>query len=150
MLKVCPQCLVLLETRSAPFVSGVVSALHQVQRDQRKRLVHLATLRAQGTSLCTTVGLTLLDSRRRSIVRKNAERRDDALGPQWSSWVSKAVHKLVSTRRMHHRFGLTPNSFRRSRVSSNVLNRAMWHSLSVRRRGRCYLGLMGAGLIDCA
>lgn len=30
------------------------------------------------------------------IVRKSAQEKKDELGPQWSRWVGKAVHKLVS------------------------------------------------------
>ena len=30
------------------------------------------------------------------IVKKNAEAQRDRLGPQWPSWVTKAVHRLVS------------------------------------------------------
>ncbi|KAJ3558276.1 hypothetical protein NM688_g1019 [Phlebia brevispora] len=55
-------------------IQGLSGALSQLQREQKKHSVHLATLRAQ--------------------VRKNAGARDDALGPQWSSWVSKTVIKL--------------------------------------------------------
>ncbi|TFK68346.1 hypothetical protein BDN72DRAFT_841921 [Pluteus cervinus] len=56
------------------YAERVLGAFTQVQREHRRHSVHLATLRAQ--------------------VKKNAEVHKDKLGPQWSNWVGKAVHKL--------------------------------------------------------
>ncbi|KAH6906623.1 hypothetical protein BKA70DRAFT_394743 [Coprinopsis sp. MPI-PUGE-AT-0042] len=57
------------------YAERVLGALTQVQKEHRKSSVHMATLRAQ--------------------IKRNAEARDDHLGPQWSHWVTKAVHKLM-------------------------------------------------------
>ncbi|KIM37199.1 hypothetical protein M413DRAFT_279303 [Hebeloma cylindrosporum] len=56
------------------YAERVLGAFNQVQREHRKRSVHLATLRAQ--------------------VKKNAQAKKDTLGPNWTHWVGKAVAKL--------------------------------------------------------
>ncbi|KZP33872.1 hypothetical protein FIBSPDRAFT_207730 [Athelia psychrophila] len=56
------------------YAERVLGAISQVQKEHKKHVVHLATIRAQ--------------------VRKAAEEKKDKLGPQWGRWVGKAVHKL--------------------------------------------------------
>lgn len=56
------------------YAERVVGALSQLQREQRKHSVHIASLRAQ--------------------VKRTATDRRDSLGPQWSNWISKAINKL--------------------------------------------------------
>ncbi|TFK37976.1 hypothetical protein BDQ12DRAFT_735898 [Crucibulum laeve] len=56
------------------YAERVLGAFTQLQKDHRKHAVHLATLRAQ--------------------VKKNAQVKEDRLGPRWSHWVGRAVHKL--------------------------------------------------------
>ncbi|KAF8623193.1 hypothetical protein AX17_007516 [Amanita inopinata Kibby_2008] len=62
------------KTAKHTYAERVLEALSQLRREHRKHAVHMATLRAQ--------------------VKRNAELKRDKLGPQWSNWVSKAVHKL--------------------------------------------------------
>ncbi|KAL0959524.1 hypothetical protein HGRIS_011237 [Hohenbuehelia grisea] len=62
------------KTPKLTYTDRVLSAFTQIQKEHKKREVHLATIRAQ--------------------VRKNAEARNETLGPQWSSFVGKAVLKL--------------------------------------------------------
>ncbi|KAI6116314.1 hypothetical protein F5141DRAFT_1102531 [Pisolithus sp. B1] len=56
------------------YAERVLSAYSQAQREHRRQSLHIATLRAQ--------------------VRKTAQERKDKLGPNWASWVGKAVRKL--------------------------------------------------------
>lgn len=56
------------------YAERVLNAYSQAQREHRRQSVHVATLRAQ--------------------VRKTAQERRDKLGPNWASWVGKAVRKL--------------------------------------------------------
>ncbi|KAG2341687.1 hypothetical protein BDR05DRAFT_965117 [Suillus weaverae] len=62
------------KTSKHTYVERVLSAFSQAQKEHRRHSVHLATLRAH--------------------VRKIAKNRKDKLGPQWASWVGKAVKKL--------------------------------------------------------
>lgn len=71
---------------------GVLQAFSQARKHRRH--IHLATLRAQGHLSALSHVLTF--NLTNFIVKKNAESQRDKLGPQWSSWVSKAVHRLVS------------------------------------------------------
>ncbi|KAI0349859.1 hypothetical protein OH77DRAFT_1158261 [Trametes cingulata] len=57
------------------YAERVLGALSEIQKEHRKHAVHLATLRAQ--------------------VRKTADARKDKMGPQWSQWVSRTVHRLA-------------------------------------------------------
>ncbi|KAH7886966.1 hypothetical protein F5I97DRAFT_1871774 [Phlebopus sp. FC_14] len=61
-------------TSKHTYAERVLGAYSQAQREHRRQSVHIATLRAQ--------------------VRKMAQARKDKLGPQWTSWVGKAVHRL--------------------------------------------------------
>ncbi|KAG1771349.1 hypothetical protein EV702DRAFT_642118 [Suillus placidus] len=61
-------------TSKHTYAERVLSAFSQAQKEHRRHSVHLATLRAH--------------------VRKIAKNRKDKLGPQWASWVGKAVKKL--------------------------------------------------------
>lgn len=56
------------------YAERVLNAYSQAQREHRRQSLHIATLRAQ--------------------VRKTAQERKDKLGPNWASWVGKAVRKL--------------------------------------------------------
>ncbi|KAI6040909.1 hypothetical protein EDC04DRAFT_1393727 [Pisolithus marmoratus] len=56
------------------YAERVLSAYSQAQREHRRQSFHIATLRAQ--------------------VRKTAQERKDKLGPNWATWVGKAVRKL--------------------------------------------------------
>ncbi|KIJ12204.1 hypothetical protein PAXINDRAFT_181643, partial [Paxillus involutus ATCC 200175] len=56
------------------YAERVLGAYSQAQKERRKSSVHIATLRAN--------------------VRKIAESRKEKLGPQWTNWVGRAVHKL--------------------------------------------------------
>lgn len=56
------------------YAERVLNAYSQAQREHRRQSLHVATLRAQ--------------------VRKTAQERKDKLGPNWASWVGKAVRKL--------------------------------------------------------
>ncbi|KAF9225774.1 hypothetical protein BS17DRAFT_777657 [Gyrodon lividus] len=56
------------------YAERVLGAYSQAQKERRKSSVHIATLRAN--------------------VRKFAESRKEKLGPQWTNWVGRAVHKL--------------------------------------------------------
>ncbi|RDB30647.1 hypothetical protein Hypma_005764 [Hypsizygus marmoreus] len=62
------------KTVKLSYTERVLGAFTQVQREHRKHAIHIATLRAQ--------------------VRKTAQERKDKLGPLWSNWVGKAIHKL--------------------------------------------------------
>ncbi|KAG2073160.1 hypothetical protein BDR04DRAFT_1152514 [Suillus decipiens] len=62
------------KTSKYTYAERVLSAFSQAQKEHRRHSVHLATLRAH--------------------VRKIAKDRKDKLGPQWTSWVGKAVKKL--------------------------------------------------------
>ncbi|KAG2111917.1 uncharacterized protein F5147DRAFT_684768 [Suillus discolor] len=62
------------KTSKYTYAERVLSAFSQAQKEHRRHSVHLATLRAH--------------------VRKIAKDRKDKLGPQWASWVGKAVKKL--------------------------------------------------------
>ncbi|KAF8887571.1 hypothetical protein BD779DRAFT_1672702 [Infundibulicybe gibba] len=62
------------KTQKLSYTERVLGAFTQVQKEHRRQVVHLATLRAQ--------------------IKKTAQARKDKLGPQWSNWVGKAVHKL--------------------------------------------------------
>ncbi|KIY47887.1 hypothetical protein FISHEDRAFT_74227 [Fistulina hepatica ATCC 64428] len=53
----------------------VLRAASIIQREHRKRDIHLASLRAQ--------------------IRKTAEETSDVLGPRWASWTMKAIEKLT-------------------------------------------------------
>ncbi|THG95883.1 hypothetical protein EW026_g5837 [Hermanssonia centrifuga] len=65
-------------TKKAKFTYAerVLGALSQLQRNNKKHSIHLASLRAQ--------------------IRKNAETQKDTLGPQWSTWITRAINKLES------------------------------------------------------
>ncbi|KAG2143089.1 hypothetical protein DEU56DRAFT_979515 [Suillus clintonianus] len=63
------------------YAERVLSAFSQAQKEHRRHSVHLATLRAH--------------------VRKIAKDRKDRLGPQWASWVGKAVKKLEDQGVLH-------------------------------------------------
>ncbi|KAJ3983481.1 hypothetical protein F5890DRAFT_1522623 [Lentinula detonsa] len=54
-----------------------VSAIHALQKSHRKGGAHLTSIKSQ--------------------VRKDAERRKEKLGPQWATWVTKAVHQLTES-----------------------------------------------------
>ncbi|KAJ3508283.1 hypothetical protein NLJ89_g5841 [Agrocybe chaxingu] len=56
------------------YAERVLGAFGQIQKEQKKHAVHLASIRAQ--------------------VKKNAQEKKDKLGPNWSQWVTKAVAKL--------------------------------------------------------
>ncbi|KAG2127651.1 uncharacterized protein EDB93DRAFT_1332626 [Suillus bovinus] len=62
------------KTSKYTYAERVLSAFSQAQKEHRRHSVHLGTLRAH--------------------VRKTAKDRKDKLGPQWASWVGKAVKKL--------------------------------------------------------
>lgn len=62
------------KTSKYTYAERVLSAFSQAQKEHRRHSIHLATLRAH--------------------VRKIAKNRKDKLGPQWASWVGKAVKKL--------------------------------------------------------
>ncbi|OAX36352.1 hypothetical protein K503DRAFT_311745 [Rhizopogon vinicolor AM-OR11-026] len=62
------------KTSKYTYAERVLSAFSQAQKEHRRHSVHLATLRAH--------------------VRKTAKDRKDKLGPQWASWVGKAVKRL--------------------------------------------------------
>ncbi|KAH7926153.1 hypothetical protein BV22DRAFT_1194612 [Leucogyrophana mollusca] len=64
------------------YAERVLGAYSQAQKEHRRQIVHMATLRAQ--------------------VRKIAQTKKDKLGPQWSSWVTKAVHKLEEQGLLQH------------------------------------------------
>ncbi|KAJ2936885.1 hypothetical protein H1R20_g203, partial [Candolleomyces eurysporus] len=64
------------------YAERVLGAMTQIQKEHRKHAVHMATLRAQ--------------------VRKNAAAKRDTLGPLWSQWVGKAVHKLTEDGVIQH------------------------------------------------
>ncbi|RXW20555.1 hypothetical protein EST38_g5301 [Candolleomyces aberdarensis] len=64
------------------YAERVLGAMTQIQKEHRKHAVHMATLRAQ--------------------VRKNAAAKRDTLGPHWSQWVGKAVHKLTEDGVIQH------------------------------------------------
>lgn len=73
---------------------GVLSAFSQAQKEHKRHSVHLATLRAHGKVFTFAKG-SLLIIYLVKIVKKIAKDREDKLGPQWASWVGKAVKKLV-------------------------------------------------------
>ncbi|CAA7268257.1 unnamed protein product [Cyclocybe aegerita] len=56
------------------YAERVLGAFGQIQKEQKRHTVHLASIRAQ--------------------VKKNAQEKKDKLGPNWSQWVTKAVAKL--------------------------------------------------------
>ncbi|KIK76184.1 hypothetical protein PAXRUDRAFT_835432 [Paxillus rubicundulus Ve08.2h10] len=56
------------------YAERVLGAYSKAQKERRKSSVHIATLRAN--------------------VRKMADSRKEKLGPQWTNWVGRAVHKL--------------------------------------------------------
>ncbi|KAG0706879.1 hypothetical protein DFH29DRAFT_92077 [Suillus ampliporus] len=62
------------KTAKYTYTERVLSAFSQAQKEHRRHSIHLATLRAH--------------------VKKIAKERKDKLGPQWASWVGKAVKKL--------------------------------------------------------
>jgi hypothetical protein len=93
MLSVSPYYLS-FEQLIIPCISGVLGALSQVQKEHKRHAVHLATLRAQGFFFMISFSLPFYHVV--CIVKKTAQARKDKLGPKWSSWVGKAVHKLVS------------------------------------------------------
>ncbi|KAG1730860.1 uncharacterized protein EDB91DRAFT_1349549 [Suillus paluster] len=62
------------KTSKYTYAERVLSAFSQAQKEHRRHSIHLATLRAH--------------------VRKIAKEKKDKLGPQWASWVGKAVKKL--------------------------------------------------------
>ncbi|KAK2464523.1 hypothetical protein APHAL10511_003502 [Amanita phalloides] len=62
------------KTAKYSYAERVLQALSQVRKKHRRRAIYLATLRAQ--------------------VKRNAEDQGDKLGPKWSSWIAKAVHRL--------------------------------------------------------
>lgn len=62
------------KTTKHSYAERVLGAFTTVQKEHRRHVVHIATLRAQ--------------------VKKTAQAKQDKLGPQWSNWVGKAVHKL--------------------------------------------------------
>jgi hypothetical protein len=70
---------------------GVLGAFTQVQKEHKRHVVHIATLRAQGTFLRVLSRTTNL-----LVVKKIAQEKKDKLGPHWSHFVGKAVHRLVS------------------------------------------------------
>ena len=72
----------------------MLEAVITLRREQRKRAIHINTLRAQGISVPTPVTLSSADGPQ---VRKTAKFQKKTLGPRWSVWVGKAVAKLVST-----------------------------------------------------
>ncbi|PIL23631.1 hypothetical protein GSI_14944 [Ganoderma sinense ZZ0214-1] len=57
------------------YAERVLGALSDIQKEQRKHAVHMATLRAH--------------------VRKMADARKDRMGPQWSQWVTRTVQRLA-------------------------------------------------------
>ncbi|KAG6900382.1 hypothetical protein C0993_011732 [Termitomyces sp. T159_Od127] len=79
------------------YAERVLGALTQVQREHRKQLIHVATLRAQGKPQqgIGTFDSTIVDRHDPlKLVKKNALRNREKLGPHWSSWVGKAIRKL--------------------------------------------------------
>ncbi|PFH48964.1 hypothetical protein AMATHDRAFT_148685 [Amanita thiersii Skay4041] len=62
------------KTAKYTYAERVLGAFSRARHGYKRHGVHMATLRAQ--------------------VRKNAEAKRDKLGPNWSHWVTKAVHKL--------------------------------------------------------
>ncbi|KAJ7443833.1 hypothetical protein FB451DRAFT_78215 [Mycena latifolia] len=56
------------------YAERVLNSFSLIQREHKKHAIHLASLRAQ--------------------VQKTANARKDKLGPHWSNWVGKAVHRL--------------------------------------------------------
>ncbi|KAI0332908.1 hypothetical protein GY45DRAFT_1298398 [Cubamyces sp. BRFM 1775] len=77
------------------YAERVLGALSDIQKEQRKHAVHMATLRAH--------------------VRKMADARKDKMGPQWAQWVSRTVNKLaddgiLDTSDPHGNVTFTPNA----------------------------------------
>ncbi|KAF8068667.1 hypothetical protein FPV67DRAFT_1668742 [Lyophyllum atratum] len=56
------------------YAERVLGAFSKIQREQRKHVIHVATLRAQ--------------------VKKTAQENKDTLGRNWASWVRTAIQKL--------------------------------------------------------
>ncbi|KAF9236672.1 hypothetical protein BU15DRAFT_63839 [Melanogaster broomeanus] len=77
ILRLCPQPTPKHAQRnlqSTPTLNACSEHTRRRRKDRRKSSVHIATLRAN--------------------VRKIAESRKEKLGPQWTNWVGRAVHKL--------------------------------------------------------
>ncbi|TFK17387.1 hypothetical protein FA15DRAFT_661478 [Coprinopsis marcescibilis] len=64
----------LKKTHKISYAERVLSALNSAHKNKRKHSIHMTSLRSQ--------------------IKKTAESKDDSLGPQWSHWVTKAIHKL--------------------------------------------------------
>ncbi|KAF9478957.1 hypothetical protein BDN70DRAFT_718155 [Pholiota conissans] len=58
----------------ASYAERVMGAFSQLQREHKKHAIHPAALRAQ--------------------VKKNAQVKQDKLGPNWSHWVGRALSKM--------------------------------------------------------
>ncbi|KAI0367729.1 hypothetical protein BV20DRAFT_548113 [Pilatotrama ljubarskyi] len=113
------------------YAERVLGALSDIQKEHRKHAVHLATLRAH--------------------VRKTADARKDKMGPQWSNWVSRTVHKLaedgiLDTSDPHGNIAFTPDAkktitkVRRESMGPGVvlspgLERRIWKDVTRRFSG---------------
>ncbi|KAJ4491973.1 hypothetical protein C8J55DRAFT_251472 [Lentinula edodes] len=62
------------KTAKLTYAERIVCAMHALQKSQRRGGFHSASIKAQ--------------------VRKDAEERNDKLGPQWPTWVMKALNRL--------------------------------------------------------
>ncbi|KAI0642493.1 hypothetical protein C8Q79DRAFT_917292 [Trametes meyenii] len=113
------------------YAERVLGALTDIQKEHRKHVVHMATLRAH--------------------VRKMADTRKDKMGPQWSQWVSRTVNKLaddgiLDTSDPHGNVSLTPDakktitkvrreSMRPGVAVSPVVERKIWKDVTRRFSG---------------
>ncbi|KAJ8495742.1 hypothetical protein ONZ51_g1523 [Trametes cubensis] len=113
------------------YAERVLGALSDIQKEQRKHAVHMATLRAH--------------------VRKMADARKDKMGPQWAQWVSRTVNKLaddgiLDTSDPHGNVTFTPNAkktitkVRRESMGPGVvfspgLERKIWKDVTRRFSG---------------